>query len=58
MSEVTDEAFMDISVTEPVSSDIISKLAKDGDIRSIDYSDTEVTVKARIRKDMASKYRR
>ena len=58
MSEVTDEAFMDISVTEPVSSDIISRLAKDGDIRSIDYSDTEVTVKARIRKDMASKYRR
>ena len=58
MSEVTDEAFMDISITEPVSSDIISRLAKDGDIRSIDYSDTEVTVKARIRKDMASKYRR
>ena len=58
MSEVTDEAFMDISVTEPVSSDIISRLAKDGDIRSIDYSDTEVTVKARIRKDMTSKYRR
>lgn len=58
MSEITDEAFMDISVTEPVSSDIISRLAKDGDIRSIDYSDTEVTVKARIRKDMASKYRR
>lgn len=56
MAEVTNERYMDISVTEPIDSDIISRLAKDGTIRAIDYSDTTITVKARIRKELASKY--
>lgn len=56
MAEVTNERYMDISVTEPIDSEIISRLAKDGTIRAIDYSDTTITVKARIRKELASKY--
>ena len=58
MADVTDESFMDITVRAPIDSDIISRLSKDGTIRTIDYGDTELTVTARIRKELAGKYRK
>ena len=56
MAAVTDEAFTDISVTEDASSDIISRLSRDGDVKSIVYGERTVTVTARIRRSMATKY--
>lgn len=56
MAAVTDEAFTDISVTEDASSDIISRLSRDGDVKSIVYGEGTVTVTARIRRRMATKY--
>ena len=56
MCRVTDEAFEDIEITEGASSDIISRLSADASIRSIEYSDASVTVKARIRRELAAKY--
>ena len=56
MCRVTDEAFEDIEITEDASSDIISRLSADASIRSIEYSDASVTVKARIRRELAAKY--
>ena len=56
MCRVTDEAFEDIEITEDASSDIISRLSADASIRSIEYSDSSVTVKARIRRELAAKY--
>ena len=57
MSAVTDEDFMDITVTEDASSDIISRLSRDGEIKKIVYGENTVTVTARIRKELAAKYR-
>ena len=58
MARVTDSAFETISVTEPIDSDIIQRASKDGDIRSIEYSETEITVTLRLRKDITAKYRK
>lgn len=57
MSAVTDEDFMDITVTEDASSDIISRLSRDGEIKKIVYGENTVTLTARIRKELAAKYR-
>ena len=57
MSAVTDEDFMDITVTEDAASDIISRLSRDGEIKKIVYGENTVTVTARIRKELAAKYR-
>lgn len=56
MCKATDEAYEDIEVTESASSDIISRLSADASIRTIEYSDDTVTVKARIRKTISPKY--
>ena len=56
MCKATDEAYEDIEVTESASSDIISRLSADASIRTIEYSDDTVTVKARIRKNISPKY--
>ena len=58
MAAVTDESFMDITVTEAIGSDIINRLSRDGAIRTISYSEDSVTVTARIRKELAAKYKR
>ena len=58
MARVTDSAFETISVTEPIDSDIIQRASKDGDIRSIEYSENEITVTLRLRKDITAKYRK
>ena len=58
MAAITDESFMDITVEEPIGSDIISRIAKDGTIRSIDYGEDTITVTARIRKELERKYKR
>ena len=57
MAEITDECYMDITATAPLSSDIISRLAKDGTIKTIDYGEDSLTVTARIRRDLAAKYK-
>ena len=58
MAMATNESYMDITITEPLESDIIGRIAKDGAIRSIDYGDTSITITARIRKELAGKYKR
>ena len=58
MADITDESFMDIRVTEPASSDIVSRLSRDGDVKAIEYGENSVTVTARIRKELAPKYRK
>ena len=58
MATITDESFLDITVEEPIGSDIISRIAKDGTIRSIDYGEDTITVTARIRKELERKYKR
>lgn len=58
MADITDESFMDIRVTEPASSDIVSRLSRDGDVKAIEYGEDSVTVTARIRKELAPKYRK
>ena len=58
MAAITDESFMDITVEEPICSDIIGRIAKDGTIRSIDYGEDTITVTARIRKELERKYKR
>ena len=57
MAEVTDEEFEDITVRDSASSSIISQIVRDGDVKSIEYTDTDVIVKARIRKAISNKYR-
>ena len=56
MADITDESYRTVTITAPISSDIISRIAKDGSIRNIDYSDDSITITARIRKDLAAKY--
>lgn len=58
MAKATDEEYMDITVTDTASSDIISRLSRDATIRSIDYGDDTVTVTARISRKLAGKYTR
>ena len=58
MADITDESFMDIRVTEPASSDIVSRLSRNGDVKAIEYGEDSVTVTARIRKELAPKYRK
>ena len=56
MADVTDGSYMDITVTQPIGSDLISRLSRDGDIKRIEYGDDSVSVTARIRKEKAGKY--
>ena len=56
MMEVTDEAFQDITITSPCSTSLISDLYRDGTVREVEYGDGEVTVKARLRKELIQKY--
>ena len=58
MMEVTDEAFQDITITSPCSTSLISELYHDGTVREVEYGDGEVTVKARLRKELVGKYLR
>ena len=58
MADVTDGSYMDITVTQPIGSDLISRLSRDGDVKAIEYGENSVTVTARIRKELAPKYRK
>ena len=58
MMEMTDEAFQDITITSPCSTSLISELYHDGTVREVEYGDGEVTVKARLRKELVGKYLR
>ena len=57
MADVTDEEYTTLTVSAPISSDIISSLSKDGTIRNIVYSEESVRVTVRIRKELARKYK-
>ncbi len=57
MCRVTDQAFEDIEISAPIDSDIISRIASDGSIKTIEYTESEIKVKARIRKDLKEKYK-
>ncbi len=58
MADVTDRSYMDITVAEPIGSDIIGRLSKDGSIKAIEYSENEIRVTARIRKELQPKYKK
>lgn len=56
MMKVTDEAFGDITITAACSASLISDLYHDGTVKNIEYGDGEITVTARMRKEMMAKY--
>ena len=56
MMKVTDEAFGDITITAACSGSLISDLYHDGTVKNIEYGDGEITVTARMRKEMMAKY--
>ena len=56
MMKVTDESFQDITISAPCSASLISDLYHDGIVRDIEYGDGEVTVRARLRKELINKY--
>ena len=56
MEKVTDEAFSDITISAPCSASLISDLYRDGTVKSIEYGDGEVTINARLRKELIGKY--
>lgn len=56
MMKVTDEAFGDITITAACSESLISDLYHDGTVKNIEYGDGEITVTARMRKEMMAKY--
>ena len=56
METVTDEAFQDIIISSPCSTSLISQLYHDGTVNGIEYGDGEVTIKARLRKELIRKY--
>lgn len=56
METVTDEAFQDIIISSPCSTSLISQLYHDGTVKDIEYGDGEVTIKARLRKELIRKY--
>ena len=58
MMEITDDAFQDITITSPCSTALISDLYRDGTVREVEYGDGEVTIKARLRKELVGKYLR
>ena len=56
MMKVTDEAFGDITITASCSASLISDLYRDGTVKNIEYGDGEITVTARMRKEIMAKY--
>ena len=56
MAEVTDEAFQDITISSPCSASLVSDLYRDGTVMSVEYGDGEVTVTARLRRELVGKY--
>ena len=56
MMKVTDDSFGDITITAACSASLISDIYRDGNVKNIEYGDGEITVTARMRKEMMAKY--
>ncbi|MDY5930765.1 MAG: GTPase HflX [Candidatus Ornithospirochaeta sp.] len=58
MTAITDDSFADETFIFPISSPLRSSLYNDASIRGEEYTESDVIIKARIRKELIGKYKK